>query len=57
MNNYENFKNAIMISKQKDFVSLKKEIKVVEKAIEDFLEKALECTAVMSEKDFNLSMM
>ncbi len=52
MKNYENFKQALNKSKEKDYRMLRKEVKTIEKAIEAFLEKALECTAAMSEKDF-----
>lgn len=52
MKNYEKFKNALNKSKEKDYRMLRKEIKTIEKAIEAFLEKALESTAAMSEKDF-----
>lgn len=52
MKNYEKFKQALNKSKEKDYRMLRKEVKTIEKAIEAFLEKALECTAAMSEKDF-----
>jgi len=57
MKNYEKFKKALNKSKQKDYRMLRKEIKTIEKAIEAFLQKALESTAAMSEKDFLVSPM
>ncbi len=57
MKNYEKFKTAVMVSKEKNYCELQKEIKVVESAIEKFLQKALECTASISEKDFYISPM
>lgn len=55
MKSYERFKNAIMISKQKNYEELRKEVKTVERAIECFLSKALECSSSMAEKDFFVS--
>lgn len=52
MNNYEKFKHAMVLSKEQNYRELRKEIKIIESAIENFLQRALECTAVMSEKDF-----
>lgn len=55
MRNYEKFKNAIQLKKEKDYAELKKEVGVVRAAIETFLERALECTSTMAEKDFFVS--
>lgn len=55
MTNYEKFKKAMNTSKKKDYRRLRKEVKTIEKAIETFLERALECTSSMAEKDFFVS--
>lgn len=57
MKNYEKFKNAILNKQKEDYKNLKKEVKIVENAIEKFLQKALECTSSMAEKDFFVSPM
>lgn len=55
MNNYENFEKALEKRKEKDYKMLKREVQTVKKAIESFLEKALESTTSLSEKDFLVS--
>ncbi len=48
------FEEALEKSKQEKFEQLKDEVKTVERAIERFLTQMLECTASISERDFNL---
>ena len=55
MNNYENFEKALEKRKEKDYKMLEREVQTVKKAIESFLEKALESTTSLSEKDFLVS--
>lgn len=57
MKSYEKFKHAIMLKKEEDYKKLRKEVHVVREAIETFLERALECTSSMAEKDFFVSPM
>ncbi|MBQ2870528.1 hypothetical protein IJE86_02380 [bacterium] len=52
MKDYQQFKRAVEQNKEQNYKNLKREVKTVEKAIESFLEKALECTAIMNERDF-----
>ena len=52
MKDYEEFKFAIDKNKAENYKKLKKEVKIVEKAIEAFLDKALDCTSIMNERDF-----
>lgn len=55
MNSYEKFKQAVLANKERKFIELKKEVKIVEKAIENFLEKILESTTIVSERDNQMS--
>ena len=48
------FEDALRRSKEERFEQLKDEVKTVEKAIEKFLSQILECTASVSERDFNM---
>ncbi len=48
------YENALKQSKEADFARLKNEIKSVESAIERFLTQILECTASVTERDFNM---
>lgn len=52
MKDYQQFKRAVEQNKEQNYKNLKREVKTVEKAIESFLEKALECTVIMNERDF-----
>ena len=55
MKNYEKFKTAVEMKKERDYEELRREVGVVRAAIEAFLEKALESTSIMAEKDFFVS--
>jgi len=48
------FEDALKKSKEERFEQLKDEVKTVERAIERFLSQILECTATVSERDFNM---
>lgn len=48
------FEEALKRSKEERFEQLKDEVKTVEKAIEKFLSQILECSATVSERDFNM---
>ncbi len=54
MKNYKKFKNSIELRKEENYKQLRKEVKTIEKAIEKFLDIALECTSIMNERDFLL---
>ena len=50
----EVFENALRQSKEESYRELKSEVKSVERAIEKFLTQLLECSSLMSERDFNV---
>ncbi|MBQ8460653.1 hypothetical protein IJ541_11225 [bacterium] len=50
----EIFENALRESREESFRELKNEVKTVERAIEKFLTQLLECSSLMSERDFNV---
>lgn len=51
----EIFENAKREQKEENYANLKKEISGIECAIEKFLNNVLECTASVSERDFNMT--
>ena len=55
MNNYQNFKNALITEKETKFEALKLEVNTLKDDIEKFIDKALNCTSSLSERDYNIS--
>lgn len=51
----EIFENALLERREEDYANLKTEISAMEGAIEKFLNSVLECTASISERDFNVT--
>lgn len=51
----EIFENALRERREENYSNLKTEISSMEAAIEKFLNNILECTASVSERDFNVS--
>jgi len=50
----EIFDNALKEAKEENLRALKGEVKTVEKVIEKLLTQLLECSASVSERDFNV---
>ena len=48
------FEKALQDYKEESYAQLKNEVKSVESAIEKFLSQILECSATVSERDFNM---
>ena len=48
------FENALRENREQNYSNLKTEISSMELAIEKFLNNVLECTASVSERDFNI---
>ena len=48
------YENALKESREADLKKLKGEVKTVEAIIEKFLTQMLECSASVSERDFNV---
>lgn len=48
------FDSALREVKDESFQALKEEVISMEKAISKFLDEVLECTSMISERDFNL---
>lgn len=48
------FEEALKKSKEEKFEQLKDEVRTVERAIEKFLSQMLECSALVTERDFNM---
>lgn len=53
----EIFENALRESREQNYEHLKTEISSMELAIEKFLNSVLECTASVSERDFNVTIL
>ena len=51
----EIFENALRESREQNYEHLKTELSSMELAIEIFLNSVLECTASVSERDFNVT--
>ncbi len=51
----EIFENALRERREENYSNLKTEISSMEAAIEKFLNNILECTASVSERDFNVT--
>lgn len=51
----EIFENALRERREENYSHLKTEISSMEAAIEKFLNNILECTASVSERDFNVT--
>ncbi len=51
----EIFENALRERREANYSNLKTEISSMEAAIEKFLNNVLECTASISERDFNVT--
>lgn len=47
------YENALKDAKEESIKELKSEVKFVERLIEKFLTQILECSASLSERDFN----